>query len=91
MDGRAQHGRFWIALIIQSQRFGSVAMDEFIRRANMALFTRRLSDPALTDGQRKLLLSLLLKASQKQSFDPCQSAGGKTPLLASGSQPGELS
>src|SRR6188472_3986291 len=38
---------------------------------------------ALTDGQRKLLLSLLLKASQKQSFDPCQSAGGKTPLLTS--------
>jgi hypothetical protein len=62
-------------------------MDEFIRRANMALFTRRLADPALTGAQRKVLVSLLTeehaKAWRKQSFDPCQSVGGKTRLLAS--------
>jgi hypothetical protein len=70
-------------------------MDEFIRRANLALFTRRLADPALREAQRKLLLSLMteedVKAWQKDSFDPCQSAGGKASLLAYGSQHGEPS
>ena len=73
---------------------GSV-MDKFIVRENLALFRRRLADPNLTQAERNVLLTLLteehLRGGQKRSFDPCQSAGGKTPLLASGSQPGELS
>jgi hypothetical protein len=60
-------------------------MNEFIRRANLALFTRRLADPVLTEAQRKVLVSLWtehrVKAWQKHRFDPCQSAAGEGSLL----------
>ena len=40
-------------------------MDKFIHRENLALFRRRLADPALTDAQRKVLLILLAEERGK--------------------------
>jgi len=55
-------------------------MDKFIRRENLALFTKRLADPRLTDSQRKVIRALLegqLEGRPKYSFDACQSIGAQ--------------
>ena len=69
-------------------------MNRSIRRENLALFSRRLADPTFTEAQRNLILRLLIdeqvKGRQGRALDPCQNAGGKLSLLASGSQLGEL-
>jgi len=44
---------------------GSVQMDEFIHRENLALFKKRLSDPVLGDAERKVILKLLLDEQAK--------------------------
>jgi hypothetical protein len=41
------------------------AMDKFIQRENLALFRRRLADPALTDAQRQTILRLLTEERAK--------------------------
>jgi hypothetical protein len=40
-------------------------MDKFIHRENLALFGRRLDDPALTDAQRKAILRQLTEEQVK--------------------------
>jgi len=40
-------------------------MDEFIRLENLALFKKRLSDPVLSDAERKVILKLLLDEQAK--------------------------
>jgi hypothetical protein len=68
-------------------------MDKFIRRENLALFTKRLADPSLTDSQRKVILALLsegqLEGRPKHSFDAGQSTGGTMSILTSRSQVGD--
>jgi hypothetical protein len=58
-------------------------MDKFIRRKNLAPFTRHLADPTLTEAQRKVLLTPFtqeqVKGRQEHSLDPCQGAGGASP------------
>jgi hypothetical protein len=63
-------------------------MDKFIRRENLAPFTRRLADPTLTEAQRKVLLTPFtqeqVKGRQEHSLDPCQSKAGRKPSLLAG-------
>ena len=40
-------------------------MDKFVHRENLALFRRRLADPALTDAQRQTILRLLTEERAK--------------------------
>jgi hypothetical protein len=40
-------------------------MDKFVHRENLALFRRRLDNPALTDAQRKTILRLLTEEQAK--------------------------
>ena len=44
---------------------GSVQMDKFIHRENLALFKKRLSDPLLSDAERNVILKLLLDEQAK--------------------------
>ena len=50
-------------------------MDEYIHRENLALFRKHLSNPLLSDSQRKIILKLLaeerakkLKSSENDTF-----------------------
>jgi hypothetical protein len=53
---------------------GSVQMDEFIHRENLALFKKRLSDPVLSDAERKVILKLLQDEQAKQKSSTEQRA-----------------
>ena len=50
---------------LPATRRRSVRMDEFIRLENLALFKKRLSDPVLSDAERKVILKLLLDEQAK--------------------------
>jgi hypothetical protein len=45
-------------------------MDKFVHRENLALFSRRLKDPGLTDAQRTAILRLLTE----EHAERCQTA-----------------
>jgi hypothetical protein len=50
-------------------------MDKFIHRENLALFTRRLADPGLTDAQRQTILRLLKEEHAKGTTAEINSLG----------------
>jgi hypothetical protein len=50
-------------------------MDKFIHRENLALFRRRLDNPALTDAQRKAILRLLTEEQAKGTTAEINSLG----------------
>lgn len=49
-------------------------MDKFIHRENVALFRRRLDDPALSYGQREAILRLL-REEEARGHQPTPSRG----------------
>ena len=50
-------------------------MEKFIHRENLALFRRRLDNPALTDAQRKTILRLLTEEQAKGTTAEINSLG----------------
>jgi hypothetical protein len=50
-------------------------MDKFTHRENLALFRRRLDNPALTDAQRKTILRLLTEEQAKGTTAGINSLG----------------
>jgi len=50
-------------------------MDKFIHGENLALFRRRLDNPALTDAQRKTILRLLTEERAKGTTAETNSLG----------------
>jgi hypothetical protein len=53
-------------------------MERFVHNENLALFRKKLTDPRLTDEERKIVLKLLADEEARQ-IEPRDAAEGRKP------------